>query len=54
MTTHSTPLSDLEIAANATMQPIVNIAKAAGIDEDALEPYGRYKAKIDPAKLNEP
>lgn len=54
MTTHSTPLSDLEIAANATMQPIVNIAKAAGIDEDALEPYGRYKAKIDPAKLNAP
>ena len=54
MTTHSTPLSDLEIAANATMQPIITIAKAAGIDEDALEPYGRYKAKIDTAKLNAP
>lgn len=54
MTTHSTPLSDLEIAANATMQPIAHIAAAAGIDEDALEPYGRYKAKIDPAKLSAP
>ena len=54
MTTKSTPLTDLEIAAQATMQPIAQIAQAAGIDEDALEPYGRYKAKIDPAKLSAP
>lgn len=54
MTTHSTPLSDLEIAAQATMQPIAQIAAAAGIDEDALEPYGRYKAKIDRSKLTAP
>lgn len=54
MTIKSTPLTDLEIAAQATMQPIANIAQAAGIDDDALEPYGRYKAKIDPTKLAAP
>ena len=43
--------SDLEIAQRATMQPIEEIAAAAGINADALEFYGRYKAKIDPAKL---
>jgi formate--tetrahydrofolate ligase len=32
--------------------PIVEIAKSAGIDEKYVEPYGRYKAKIDPA-INE-
>ncbi|WP_107841959.1 formate--tetrahydrofolate ligase [Metasolibacillus meyeri] len=40
-------LSDLEIANNATMQPITDIAKKAGIPEQAIEQYGRYKAKID-------
>ena len=33
------------------MRPIEEIAAAAGITADALELYGRYKAKIDPAKL---
>lgn len=33
------------------MKPITEIAKAAGIPEDALEQYGRYKAKIDPLKI---
>ena len=42
-------LSDLEIAQQAAMRPIEDIAAAAGINADALEPYGRYKAKIDPA-----
>ncbi len=32
--------------------PIAEIAKSAGIDEKYVEPYGRYKAKIDPA-INE-
>ncbi len=45
-------LSDLEIARNATMQPIVEIAKKAGIPEEALELYGKYKAKIDVSKLS--
>jgi len=51
MTTKKQPLTDLEIANQAVMQPIIEIAKAAGIPEDALEQYGRYKAKIDPLKI---
>jgi formate--tetrahydrofolate ligase len=39
--------SDIEIAQAATKQLIVPLAaKAANVPEDALEPYGRYKAKI--------
>ena len=38
--------SDLEIARAATLRPIREIAASAGIPEDALEPYGRYKAKV--------
>lgn len=45
-------MSDLEIAQAATMRPIAEVAAAAGINADALELYGRYKAKIDPAKLS--
>ncbi|MGE7694161.1 formate--tetrahydrofolate ligase [Lysinibacillus sp. NPDC094177] len=51
MTTTNQPLTDLEIANQAVMKPITEIAKAAGIPEDALEQYGRYKAKIDPLKI---
>lgn len=51
MTTKKQPLTDLEIANQAVMQPITAIAKAAGIPEDSLEQYGRYKAKIDPLKI---
>ena len=40
-------LSDIEIAQAHTMQPITGIAAQCGIDEDNLELYGRYKAKID-------
>ena len=40
-------LSDLDIANQSTLQPITEIAKAAGIPESALEPYGHYKTKID-------
>lgn len=46
--------SDLEIAQRAVMKPIGEIAAAAGIAPDALELYGPYKAKIDPAKLTVP
>jgi formate--tetrahydrofolate ligase len=38
--------TDLEIAHAATLVPITQIAARAGIPEEALEPYGRYKAKI--------
>ena len=40
-------LSDIEIAQRCKLQPIYEIAKKAGIDEKYVEPYGRYKAKID-------
>jgi formate--tetrahydrofolate ligase len=39
-------LSDIEIAQNAKMLPIVQIAKKLGVDEDDLELYGKYKAKL--------
>jgi formate--tetrahydrofolate ligase len=43
--------TDLEIAHNATILPIEDIAQRAGITLEALELYGPYKAKINPAKL---
>ena len=45
------PLTDLEIASRATMQPITAIAEKANIPEAALEQYGRYKAKLDINKI---
>ncbi|MGN0070362.1 MAG: formate--tetrahydrofolate ligase [Atopobiaceae bacterium] len=39
--------SDIEIAQEATMLPITEVAKRAGLSEDQLELYGRYKAKVD-------
>ena len=40
--------SDLEISRRAVLRPMAEIARAAGIPEEALEPYGRHKAKVDP------
>ena len=37
---------DLEIARAARLRPISEVAEAAGIPADALEPYGRFKAKV--------
>ena len=34
-------MTDLEIAQGATMRPISDIARAAGIQEETLSPYGR-------------
>ncbi|MCM1054080.1 MAG: formate--tetrahydrofolate ligase [Bacteroides sp.] len=39
-------LTDIEIAQRAQMKKIKDIAADLGIDEDELEPYGHYKAKI--------
>lgn len=39
--------SDIEIAQETPMLPIVDVARRAGICEDLLEPYGRYKAKVN-------
>lgn len=40
-------LSDIEIAQQTKMQPIAKIAATLGIHEEELEPYGRYKAKLN-------
>ena len=45
--------SDIEIAQLNKMEPIGKIAEALGIDERYVEPYGRYKAKIDYNLLDE-
>jgi len=39
--------SDLEIAQAAELLPIVEIAKKMGLQEDEIDLYGKYKAKID-------
>ena len=44
-------LTDIEIAQSVPMRPITEIADAAGIPDEAIEQYGRYKAKIDLSKL---
>ena len=41
------PKSDIEIAQEATMLPIAEVAAKAGLSEDMLEFYGRTKAKVD-------
>ncbi len=38
--------TDIQIAQEAVMEPIINVAKKIGIQEDELELYGKYKAKI--------
>ena len=38
--------TDIEIAQQAEMEPIVKVAERIGIDADDLELYGKYKAKI--------
>ncbi len=45
--------SDIEIAQETTMLPIMEIAKTAGVDEKYIEQYGKYKAKVDYNILNE-
>ena len=46
-------LSDIEIAQQCEMKPITQIAEKAHLDEKYIEQYGKYKAKIDLALLNE-
>lgn len=40
-------VTDIEIAQQANMQPITAIAGELGVKEEELEPYGRYKAKLN-------
>ncbi|MBQ6973491.1 MAG: formate--tetrahydrofolate ligase, partial [Oscillospiraceae bacterium] len=41
-------LTDIEIAQAAAMRPICDVAAELHIPDEAVEQYGRYKAKIDP------
>ena len=42
-------LTDIEIAQQAKLKPIREIAESLGVREEELEPYGRYKAKLNEA-----
>ncbi len=44
-------MTDIEIAQSVKMKKITEVAAKAGIDEDLLEPYGHYKAKLDYQKI---
>ena len=44
-------MSDIQIAREANLLPISEVAKKLGLDEDVLEYYGKYKAKIDYTKI---
>ena len=44
--------SDLQIAQEAVLKPITEIAEAAGINQDELDLYGKYKAKVTPNILH--
>lgn len=51
----TTVKSDIEISQESPMKPIVEIAKMVGLEEDDLELFGKYKAKISNdtlAKIN--
>ena len=39
--------TDIEIARQATLIPISEVAKKAGVPDEALVPYGKFKAKVD-------
>lgn len=45
--------SDLAIARAAHLEPITKVARAAGIPEERLEPYGRHVAKVDLAAVGD-
>jgi formate--tetrahydrofolate ligase len=45
--------TDIEIAQNAKLKPITEIATSLGLSEDDIELYGKYKAKIKPNVLKE-
>ena len=46
-------MNDIEIAQAAHLKPILDIAKGAGIDEQYVDPYGKYKAKLDLSLLRD-
>ncbi|MCK5253519.1 MAG: formate--tetrahydrofolate ligase, partial [Thermoplasmata archaeon] len=44
--------TDIEIAQEATMRPIAEIAKDIGLTDDEIELYGKYKCKVDLEVIN--
>ncbi len=44
--------SSLQIAQEAVLKPITEIAAAAGLEPDEIDPYGRYKAKVSLSVLD--
>src|SRR6201989_604481 len=48
----ASPLTSLQIAQQAQLQPIEEIALRAGLEPDEIELYGRYKAKVDLSVLD--
>ena len=51
LTTHN--FSDIDIAQNATMEHIRDIASKLGVSEDDIEMYGKYKAKLPLTLIDE-
>ncbi len=45
--------SDIDIAQAATLLPIAQVAARAGLGDEQLEPYGRYKAKVNVNSLRD-
>lgn len=45
--------SDIEIAREAQLKPIAEIARAVGLSNDVLEPYGKYIAKVPHTLIDE-
>ncbi len=46
--------SDIEIAQEARMKPIAEIAASLGLADEDVIPYGRYKAKINHRLIHRP
>ena len=44
-------LTDIEIAQQTKLRPIAEIARELGVREEELEPYGRFKAKLNDGLL---
>ena len=46
-------MEDIDIARNTKLKDITEIAKKVGINDEELEQYGKYKAKIDSKKISD-
>ena len=46
-------MTDIEIARQAKLLPIKEIGKKINLNDELLEPFGHYKAKIDYTKLKD-